>query len=193
LRTEPEDTPLQKKLSKLADDIAKLGGGATLLMLIVLLIKYFISFNFGIPNTTSIIQSLIRILTSTVALIVVAIPEGLPLAVTLALAFATTRMLKDNNLVRVLSACETMGGATTVCSDKTGTLTQNNMSVVTGTIGLTLNFLKDLARANDFSIPNLNRPISLQKLKETLSPVIMNLLEESFVINSTAFENVSEN
>ncbi|RIB24300.1 hypothetical protein C2G38_2134118 [Gigaspora rosea] len=193
LRTEPEDTPLQKKLSKLADDIAKLGGGATLLMLIVLLIKYFISFNFGIPNTTSIIQSLIRILTSTVALIVVAIPEGLPLAVTLALAFATTRMLNGYNLVRVLSACETMGGATTVCSDKTGTLTQNNMSVVTGTIGLTLNFLKDLARANDFSIPNLNRPISLQKLKETLSPVIMNLLEESIVINSTAFENVSGN
>ena len=49
-------------------------------------------------------------------------PEGLPLAVTLALAFATTRLLKENNLVRMLRACETMGNATTICSDKTGTL-----------------------------------------------------------------------
>ena len=59
----------------------------------------------------------------------VAIPEGLPLAVTLALAFSVKRMLADNNLVRNLDACETMGTATTICSDKTGTLTQNRMTV----------------------------------------------------------------
>jgi Ca2+-transporting ATPase len=62
------------------------------------------------------------ILIVAITIIVVAVPEGLPLAVTLALAFATTRLLKENNLVRVLRACETMGNATTICSDKTGTL-----------------------------------------------------------------------
>ena len=62
------------------------------------------------------------ILIVAVTIIVVAVPEGLPLAVTLALAFATTKMLKENNLVRILQACETMGNATTICSDKTGTL-----------------------------------------------------------------------
>lgn len=56
--------------------------------------------------------------------------QGLPLAVTMALAYSTIKMLEDNNLVRRLEACETMGGATTICSDKTGTLTQNKMEVV---------------------------------------------------------------
>ncbi|RHZ69214.1 hypothetical protein Glove_287g31 [Diversispora epigaea] len=194
LRTDPEDTPLQEKLNQLAEDIAKLGGSATLLMLVVLLIKYFITFRFGVPGLTSVFQSLVRILISTVTLLVVAIPEGLPLAVTLALAFATTRMLKDNNLVRVLSACETMGNATTVCSDKTGTLTQNNMSVITGTIGLTANFVRDQAHTNDFKIsPHFENPIPLQQLEEILSSDILGLLEESIVINSIAFESVSEN
>jgi len=65
-----------------------------------------------------------------IAVIVVAIPEGLPLAVTLSLAYSTRKMLDDNILVRKLSACETMGGASMICCDKTGTLTQNKMSIV---------------------------------------------------------------
>lgn len=125
LRTEVEDTPLQVKLNHLAERIAKLGSLAALLMLIILLIRYFVSFKTAVPPAADIVKSLVDIVIAAVTVVVVAVPEGLPLAVTLALAFATTRMLKDNNLVRVLAACETMGNATTVCSDKTGTLTQN--------------------------------------------------------------------
>src|SRR5204863_1831832 len=85
-------------------------------------------------------QNFLQIFIVSVTVVVVAVPEGLPLAVTLALAFATTRMLKDNNLVRILRACETMGNATTVCSDKTGTLTQNKMTVVAGAVGTSTRF-----------------------------------------------------
>ena len=70
-----------------------------------------------------------------VTIIVVAVPEGLPLAVTISLAYSVKRMQADMNLVRVMAACETMGGATTVCSDKTGTLTQNLMTVSEGFFG----------------------------------------------------------
>lgn len=126
LRTEPESTPLQAKLNDLAERIAKLGFLAAILMLVILIIRFLIKV---IPDknkeTADIIKKIVDIFIAAVTVVVVAVPEGLPLAVTLALAFATTRMLKDNNLVRVLAACETMGNATTVCSDKTGTLTQN--------------------------------------------------------------------
>ena len=64
-----------------------------------------------------------------VTVVVVAIPEGLPLAVTLSLAFSIKKMLYDQNLVRQMSACETMGGANMICSDKTGTLTMNKMNI----------------------------------------------------------------
>ncbi len=60
-----------------------------------------------------------------VTIVVVAVPEGLPLAVTISLAYSMKKMMKHNNFVRVLAACETMGGATAICSDKTGTLTEN--------------------------------------------------------------------
>lgn len=65
-----------------------------------------------------------------ITILVVAVPEGLPLAVTISLAYSVKKMMKDNNLVRHLDACETMGNATTICSDKTGTLTTNRMTVV---------------------------------------------------------------
>ena len=65
-----------------------------------------------------------------VTIVAVAVPEGLPLAVTISLAYSMKQMMKDNNLVRHLDACETMGGATNICSDKTGTLTENRMTIV---------------------------------------------------------------
>lgn len=122
VRAEVEPTPLQKKLEGLALAIAKLGSAAAGLLFFVLLFRFVA----GLPNNSDIpaekASTFMDILIVAVTIIVVAVPEGLPLAVTLALAFATTRMLNEHNLVRVLRACETMGNATTICSDKTGTL-----------------------------------------------------------------------
>ncbi|CAG8471784.1 8508_t:CDS:2 [Ambispora gerdemannii] len=200
LRTDAGDTPLQEKLNGLAERIAKLGGAAALLMLIVLLIKYFVNFRNGVPPATKAVEDLVRIIISTVTVVVVAVPEGLPLAVTLALAYATTRMLKDNNLVRVLSACETMGNANTICSDKTGTLTQNKMSVVAGTIGISTAFVRDYEAYQENSkrfsqksvTENINNPIPMTDLIGTLSPGLINILKQSIAINSTAFESMGD-
>ncbi|KAF9583251.1 hypothetical protein BGW38_009920 [Lunasporangiospora selenospora] len=193
LRTEPEDTPLQVKLNLLAERIAKLGSLAALLMLIILIIRYFVGFKTkGTPPSASIVQSLVNIVIAAVTVIVVAVPEGLPLAVTLALAFATTRMLKDNNLVRVLAACETMGNATTICSDKTGTLTQNRMTIVAGTLGIGTRFIADSPpgetnpRAN---IPINRHAVSMNQLTGILPPAMTKTLHEAIAINSSAFES----
>ncbi|KAF9177096.1 hypothetical protein BGZ50_009207, partial [Haplosporangium sp. Z 11] len=193
LRTEPEDTPLQVKLNLLAERIAKLGSLAALLMLIILIIRFFVGFKTnGTPPSAIIVKSLVQIVIAAVTVVVVAVPEGLPLAVTLALAFATTRMLKDNNLVRVLAACETMGNATTVCSDKTGTLTQNRMTIVAGTLGLNTRFIADVpegetnARAN---IPINRHAFPMNQLVSHLPPSVTALMHETIAINSSAFES----
>ncbi|KAJ1927448.1 plasma membrane calcium [Tieghemiomyces parasiticus] len=126
------ETPLQKKLDVLAEQIAKFGLTAALLMFMTLVLKFLITdaIHNDFPSGSAIFSKVIQITIQAITIVVVAVPEGLPMAVTLALAFATTQMLKDQNLVRQLSACETMGNATAVCSDKTGTLTQNKMTVV---------------------------------------------------------------
>ena len=88
LRTEPESTPLQEKLNHLAEMIAKLGSAAGLLMLIVLLIRYFVSWKDGVPEqATDIVMDIMKILIVVVTIVVVAVPEGLPLAVTLGKSF----------------------------------------------------------------------------------------------------------
>jgi Ca2+-transporting ATPase len=137
----------------------------------------------GNPATPTVKgQEFLDILIVAVTIIVVAVPEGLPLAVTLALAFATTRMLKENNLVRVLRACETMGNATTICSDKTGTLTQNKMTVVAGAFGLNEKF------AQSSSLEEGSTTASFAKVFRKLSMPFKELLTQSIAVNSTAFE-----
>ena len=142
LNDEPQTTPLQSKLNVLAEYIAKLGLGAGLILFVATFIKFLVAITGPDKNLTPDAkgQQFLQVFIVAVTIVVVAVPEGLPLAVTLALAFATTRMLKDNNLVRLLRACETMGNATTICSDKTGTLTQNKMLTVAGTISTSLRF-----------------------------------------------------
>ena len=135
LQVEVEDTPLQSKLNLLADMIAKFALYLASFMIIILAIFYF-AFPppGGRSSPVAVLEDFIKLVILAVTIVVVAVPEGLPLAVTLSLAQATLQMLKDNNLVRNLAACETMGNATTICSDKTGTLTLNKMSVVRASI-----------------------------------------------------------
>ncbi|KAG2501673.1 hypothetical protein HYH03_000176 [Edaphochlamys debaryana] len=126
-----EQTPLQEQLTDVAAKVSKAGVLVAVVVFLALLIKWLIIHKGGDAskiNDNGPLQFLLYAITITV----VSIPEGLPLAVTLTLAYSMKKMMKDNNFVRVLSACETMGGATAICSDKTGTLTENRMTVVEG-------------------------------------------------------------
>lgn len=192
LNEDPEMTPLQAKLNVIATYIAKLGGAAGLLLFIVLFIQFLVRLPKQPPSVTPAEkgQQFLNIFIVVVTIIVVAVPEGLPLAVTLALAFATTRMLRDANLVRHLKACEVMGNATTICSDKTGTLTQNKMQVVSGTIGTSHRF--GGSRQGDSSGTStpvdLSGDISASEFASMLSVPVRELLLKSISLNSTAFE-----
>ncbi|KAJ7316781.1 hypothetical protein JRQ81_002943 [Phrynocephalus forsythii] len=136
-----EKSVLQGKLTKLAVQIGKAGLVMSAITVIILIL-YFTIENFVIakkpwlPECTPIyVQYFVKFFIIGVTVLVVAVPEGLPLAVTISLAYSVKKMMKDNNLVRHLDACETMGNATAICSDKTGTLTTNRMTVVQAYIG----------------------------------------------------------
>uniref|UniRef100_A0A8C1CQ45 Calcium-transporting ATPase n=1 Tax=Cyprinus carpio carpio TaxID=630221 RepID=A0A8C1CQ45_CYPCA len=139
--TKKEKSVLQSKLTRLAVQIGKAG----LIMsavTVIILILYFVIDTFGVQGrewtaecTPIYIQYFVKFFIIGVTVLVVAVPEGLPLAVTISLAYSVKKMMKDNNLVRHLDACETMGNATAICSDKTGTLTMNRMTVVQAFIG----------------------------------------------------------
>lgn len=193
LNDDPEMTPLQSKLNVIAEYIAKLGGAAGLLLFIVLFIKFLANLkNQGNLTPTEKGQEFLNIFIVVVTIIVVAVPEGLPLAVTLALAFATTRMLRDNNLVRHLKACEVMGNATTICSDKTGTLTQNKMQVVAGTISTSHRFGGAPAKEGETSNQNATSDIGAAEFTKMLGSEVKELLKNSISLNSTAFEGEVE-
>ncbi|QQK41103.1 Calcium-translocating P-type ATPase(PMCA-type),putative [Penicillium digitatum] len=183
LQTPNDPTPLQVKLGKLADWIGYLGTAAAGLLFFILLFRFVADLpDHPEKNGAMKGKEFVDILIVAVTVIVVAIPEGLPLAVTLALAFATTRMVKENNLVRVLRACETMGNATVICSDKTGTLTQNKMTVVAGTWGLDQNFSQ---RTEDADVEG---SMTISAVSQNLSAPIKDLIMKSIALNSTAFE-----
>lgn len=120
-------TPLNEQLDGLSDLITKLSYGFAALVVVGRLLIYFLGDNS--MEWAHITAYVLQTLMIAVTLIVVAVPEGLPMAVTLSLAYSMRRMLKTNNLVRKMHACETMGATTVICTDKTGTLTQNQMSV----------------------------------------------------------------
>eukprot|EP00796_Vickermania_ingenoplastis_P002226 gene2226-1389_t len=127
-------TPLQTRLDDVAELIGRIGLSAALLLFTILSVLEVLRMMQGLPGADP--RHFLDYFLLCVAILVVAVPEGLPLAVTIALAYSQGKMHKDNNQVRRLRACETMGNATQICSDKTGTLTQNVMSVVQGYIGM---------------------------------------------------------
>ncbi|EGV63158.1 hypothetical protein CANTEDRAFT_106295 [Yamadazyma tenuis ATCC 10573] len=188
LNHESESTPLQERLDNLADGISKYGFLAALVLFIVLFIRFCIKIApGGSDNDLASAEKgkkFLDILITAITIIVVAVPEGLPLAVTLALAFATTRMAQNGNLVRVLKSCETMGGATAVCSDKTGTLTENKMRIVKGYFGNGMEF--------DDMVSNKFGPKSLEIIPSLFSD-LKTYFATNITLNSTAFKNVSYN
>uniref|UniRef100_A0A6I8NER6 Calcium-transporting ATPase n=1 Tax=Ornithorhynchus anatinus TaxID=9258 RepID=A0A6I8NER6_ORNAN len=136
-----EKSVLQGKLTKLAVQIGKAGLVMSAITVIILVL-YFVIETFVIQGrvwlaecTPVYVQYFVKFFIIGVTVLVVAVPEGLPLAVTISLAYSVKKMMKDNNLVRHLDACETMGNATAICSDKTGTLTTNRMTVVQSYVG----------------------------------------------------------
>jgi Ca2+-transporting ATPase len=124
-------TPLNLQLSRLAKLISKVGAIVSTASFIIFLGHDFLTNSLWLHSTDylAMLEIVLRYFMMAVTLIVMAVPEGLPMAITLALALNMRRMLKSNNLVRKLQASETMGAVTCICTDKTGTLTQNKMTV----------------------------------------------------------------
>lgn len=135
LESEAEETPLQERLGVLANQVGVGGTGVAIVLFVVLTIFWIVDNSQKSNNWVNSLPDLLNFFIMSITLVVVAVPEGLPLAVTIALAYSMKKMLKDQNLVRVLAACETMGNATMICSDKTGTLTKNEMTVVAVVLG----------------------------------------------------------
>ncbi|KAF9778979.1 Ca-transporting ATPase [Thelephora terrestris] len=219
-RGDPDPTPLQKKSNELAEDISKIGCIAGLALFTALTIRFFAQLGPGQPyrTTSESFITFTQILIISVTVIVAAVPEGLPLAVTLALAVATKRMTADKLLVRIIGSCETMANASVVCTDKTGILTQGAMTVVTGSIGVHGQFprnLKDSKACTNAPDQDEDRDpspeqditeaviepqvhpehaddfwIDQSEIRSILSPQLRRLFNQSIAINSTAFEDI---
>ena len=166
-----ELTPLMKKLNNLAQLIGKGGLYMAVITMAALYLRFLIKYAITREwNSHTDPSQLVQYFIIGITVLVVAIPEGLPLAVTISLAYSIKQMQKEQNLVRKMHACETMGGANMICSDKTGTLTQNRMAVSEFWAGISpFNFDKNPPTHNSFQAEYLH------------------ILKESIFTNSSAF------
>ena len=153
-------TPLNEQLDGLGELITKISYAIAALIVVGRVIMYFTAPDLNF-EWVHFMAYFLQTLMIAVTLVVVAVPEGLPMAVTLSLAYSMRRMLKSNNLVRKMHACETMGATTVICTDKTGTLTQNQMQIY---------------KTNFYGLPD-------QKLG---NDELSHLIEEGIAVNSTA-------
>jgi Ca2+-transporting ATPase len=170
-----DETPLQVKLNGVATIIGKIGLLFATLTFVVLMVRFLIDkgLTVGLSKWYSTdALTIVNYFATAVTIIVVAVPEGLPLAVTLSLAFAMKKLMNDKALVRHLSACETMGSAGTICTDKTGTLTTNHMVV-------------DKIWISEVS-KSLTSNNSLEDLISAISPATLSLLLQGIFENTCA-------
>ncbi|KAJ3366468.1 Calcium-transporting ATPase 10, plasma membrane-type [Allomyces javanicus] len=174
-----EETVLQAKLREVAMLIGKVGFAAGIITFFGLSIRFAITMSqqyAGQTMPTSELAKLLGFFNVAVTVVVVAVPEGLPLAVTISLAFSMFKMIRDRCFVRHLDASETMGEATAICTDKTGTLTENRMTVVASMVGRSAVYGEgyDGAAGAPFS-------------SKTYMPSLGSFLAEAVCINSTCF------
>ncbi|KAI5458225.1 hypothetical protein BGZ63DRAFT_407516 [Mariannaea sp. PMI_226] len=196
LRSDVQETPLQAKLGQLGKQLIIIGGVAGSIFFLILFIRYLVRLHhMQSTDRYQKVEDFLHVLIISITVVIITIPEGLGLNVTFALAFATKRMLKDNNLVRLIRSCEIMGNATTVCSDKTGTLTQNKMSVVAGRIGLAGRFddiqlvpTDPLDTTISSTSTHISCDSSIQSMMK-LSTDAKELIKDSVATNSTAFQS----
>ena len=160
-------TPLNEQLDRLGNGITIASYVIAGIIVVMRLVMYFIYRGDAPIDWMDFVRHVLNSLMIAVTLIVVAVPEGLPMSVTLSLALSMKRMLETNNLVRKMHACETMGAATVICSDKTGTLTKNRMSLGDSLI---------------YGLPNGHIDDS----------EVGHLMAEGIAINSTAFLDYSD-
>ncbi len=164
---EEDPTPLQERLSALADRIGVFGLGAAVATFLALAASGFFRGTLSLSFDIATVSELLSFAIVAVTIVVVAVPEGLPLAVTISLAYSIRKMAKDKALVRKLESCETMGAATVIASDKTGTLTKNQMTVARTWVN---------GKFND-----------VPKDATTFESIDRELMQQIACINSTAF------
>ncbi len=162
-------TPLNRQLDHLSSWITR-ASYIVATLIVVGRMAYYFFFDGNVANnldTLEVFEFLLDSILIAVTLIVVAVPEGLPLSVTLSLALSMRKMLRENNLVRKLHACETMGATTVICTDKTGTLTMNKLEVTESLLfgdrgqlvrGIAVNSTADLSRADDGTLETVGNP-----------------------------------
>ncbi|KAL6703883.1 plasma membrane calcium [Coniothyrium glycines] len=197
------ETPLQKKLYLLSEWVAKIGIISAILLFIALLIKYLVRLKHDPSNGYSKGLRFLYILTIAVTIVDVAIPSGLPLAQTVSLALATSRMLKNNILVRDLGACETLGYTTSVCLDESGLLSKEPPTAISGIITTDLRCGPVQDDQNSHGDPQISKkekeveitdtgmavlPADLESLFSVLAAPVSELLKTAIAITTTAVE-----
>lgn len=197
IQEEPEvETPLNRQLDQLGTILTRASYIIAGLIVVGRIIYYLFAIDNELHTPLFFVEYLLHSIMIAVTLIVVAVPEGLPMSVTVSLALSMRRMLKENNLVRRLHACETMGAATVICTDKTGTLTQNKMTVVSSHFackdrdiieGVAVNSTAELSEKPDGSIAGIGNPTEVALLSW-----IMKEFSEDYVAIRSGWEIISQ-
>ena len=171
---ETTETPLNRQLGQLGTILARASYIIAVLVVIGRIIYYFAGIPEELRSPLFFIEYVLHSVMIAVTLIVVAVPEGLPMSVTVSLALSMKRMLKENNLVRKLHACETMGASNVICTDKTGTLTQNRMTVMEAHFsveapviieGISVNSTAELSEKPDGAVAGIGNPTEVALLQ----------------------------